>query len=69
MRHMGNVHVIVRDICEEYFMKMRRLVYVTPKSYLSYLKSYVILYKKKFTELDKSEENFTVGVRKIDEAA
>jgi dynein heavy chain len=69
MRHMGNVHVIVRDICEEYFMKMRRLVYVTPKSYLSYLKSYVLLYKKKFAELDKSEENFTVGVRKIDEAA
>ena len=48
MRHMGNVHVIVRDICEEYFLKMRRLVYVTPKSYLSYLKSYMILYKKKF---------------------
>lgn len=69
MKHMGNVHVMVRDICEDYYNKLRRQVYVTPKSFLSYLKSYSILYKKKFIELDKNERNYRDGVRKIDDAA
>jgi dynein heavy chain len=66
---MGNVHLMVTEVCERYFAKMRRQVYVTPKSYLSYLQSYKSLYTQKYIELDKQESNFSVGVKKIDEAS
>jgi dynein heavy chain len=66
MRHMGTVHNTVRDICDDYYAMMRRRNYVTPKSYLSYLTAYSGLYVKKYQELDKTEKNFSVGVRKID---
>jgi len=44
MKHMGNVHLMVNETCEEYHQKMRRQFYVTPKSFLSYLNSYKSLY-------------------------
>lgn len=50
---MGNVHLMVNTACELYFQKMRRAVYVTPKSFLSYLNSYKDLYIEKYQELDK----------------
>lgn len=34
---MGHVHVYVTAACHEYFEKFRRHVYVTPKSYLSFI--------------------------------
>ena len=34
---MGHVHVFVTAACKEYFEKFRRNVYVTPKSYLSFI--------------------------------
>ncbi len=37
MKHMGNVHLLVNEVCDIYFAKMRRQIYVTPKSFLSYL--------------------------------
>lgn len=67
---MGNVHQMVNTVCEIYFHKMRRQVYVTPKSFLSYLNSYKELYLKKYyEELDVQEKNFNVGVAKINEAS
>lgn len=69
MKHMGNVHLMVTDVCDKYYQKMRRQVYVTPKSYLSYLESYKTLYTKKYNELDVEERNFTIGVTKINEAS
>lgn len=38
--HMGKVHKMVGDVCEVYFQQMRRHVYVTPKSYLSFIQAY-----------------------------
>lgn len=67
---MGNVHLMVTDVCGIFMAKMRRQVYVTPKSYLSYLAAYKDLYVSKFYgELDIQEKNFKIGVEKIDEAA
>jgi len=48
MKHMGNVHLIVTDICDTYFARMRRQVYFTPKSYLGYLQAYKKLYMVKY---------------------
>lgn len=68
MQHMGNVHLMVNSVCEMYFQKMRRAVYVTPKSFLSYLNSYKGLYLDKYEELDRQESSFKVGLSKIDQA-
>lgn len=48
---------------------MRRQVYFTPKSYLSYLQAYKKLYIIKYKELDLQESNFKIGVKKINEAS
>jgi dynein heavy chain, axonemal len=48
---------------------MRRQVYFTPKSYLSYLGAYRKLYLGKYQELDVQESNFKIGVKKINEAS
>jgi len=65
MRHMGNVHIMVNEVCDLYFQKMRRQVYVTPKSFLSFLGSYKSLYLEKYAELDKQEKSYSIGLDKI----
>ncbi len=45
---MGHVHTFVTAACAEYYEKFRRHVYVTPKSYLSFLAGYKELYSKKW---------------------
>jgi dynein heavy chain len=65
---MAQVHLKINGICDEYYSKMRRQVFVTPKSYLSFIKAYQSLYTKKFEELDLSESNFKIGLQKIKEA-
>jgi len=66
---MGNVHLMVTDLCGVYYARMRRQVYFTPKSYLGYLQSYKKLYTIKYKELDQQESNFSIGVQKIDSAS
>lgn len=66
---MGNVHLMVQTVCDIYFQKMRRQVYVTPKSFLSYLEAYKRFYTEKFDELDEQENNFKSGLLKIAEAS
>lgn len=65
---MGNVHLIVNGVCDVYFQKMRRQVYVTPKTFLSYLNSYKELYLTKYEELDVQERSYKIGLAKIQEA-
>ena len=36
-KHMGKVHDLVTEVCDIYFQRMRRYVYVTPKSYLAFI--------------------------------
>jgi dynein heavy chain len=66
--HMGAVHLLVDDVCTQYFKRMRRQVFVTPKSYLSFIGFYKDLYLQKYRLLDTDEQNFTIGLAKIAEA-
>ena len=52
---MGKVHKMVDDVCGLYFAQMRRYVYVTPKSYLSFIQAYHELYVTKYKAIDKEE--------------
>ena len=47
---------------------MRRNVYVTPKSYLSFISAYNELYNKKYRVIDKDEGNIISGLDKLAKA-
>jgi dynein heavy chain, axonemal len=67
--HMGKVHDMVTNVCELYFERMRRRVYVTPKSYLSFIDLYKSVYSKKYSDLNTEEKNIRRGLQKLQEAA
>lgn len=66
--HMGKVHNMVTEVCGIYFQQMRRYVYVTPKSYLSFIAMYQDVYVKKFKGIDVEEQNINNGLEKLAEA-
>jgi dynein heavy chain len=68
-KHMGKVHDIVTEVCGEYFQRMRRYVYVTPKSYLSFIDQYKQVYKAKYDGIDKDDVNIRNGLDKLREAS
>jgi|TARA_B110000285_G_scaffold235301_1_gene316175 dynein heavy chain len=68
-RHMGKVHDLVNDVCTVYLQKMRRYVYVTPKSYLSFIELYKEIYKTKYDGIDVEERNIVNGLDKLKEAS
>lgn len=69
MVHMGMVHKMVTDVCDEYFLKMRRSVYQTPKSYFSFIKNFKALYSTKLKELQMKEERVNMGLHKLTQGA
>jgi dynein heavy chain len=66
--HMGKVHNMVTEVCGNYFAQMRRHVYVTPKSYLSFIAMYKELYDQKYKLIDIEEQNINNGLEKLAEA-
>lgn len=68
-KHMGKCHDLVTEVCEIYFQRMRRYVYVTPKSYLSFIDLYKDVYKVKYDGIDVEEANIISGLEKLAEAA
>jgi len=66
--HMGKVHNMVTEVCTIYFQQMRRNVYVTPKSYLSFLSMYKEIYGAKYKLIDIDEQNINNGLDKLAEA-
>jgi dynein heavy chain len=63
--HMGQVHQFVTSACTEYFEKYRRRVYVTPKSYLSFIAGYKDLYTKKLQEVQGLSDKIKNGLSKL----
>ena len=68
-KHMGKVHDLVTEVCDVYFQRMRRYVYVTPKSYLAFIDIYKQVYKTKFDGLNNEEQNIRKGLTRLKEAA
>jgi dynein heavy chain len=69
MIHMGMVHSMVTEVCEEYFVKMRRKVFQTPKSYLSFIQNFTGLYSTKLAELKVKEGRVNLGLQKLIQGA
>jgi dynein heavy chain len=68
-QHMGKVHDLVTEVCEVYYARMRRHVYVTPKSYLAFIDLYKDVYKVKYDGIDVEDQNISKGLEKLNEAA
>jgi dynein heavy chain len=67
--HMGMVHKIVVDSCEEYFSQMRRHVYQTPKSFLSFLSDFTSMYAIKSNEIVIKASRVEIGLEKLKSGA
>ena len=67
--HMGMVHKMVTDVCDEYFRSMRRQVYQTPKSYLSFIAAYKSMYHEKLEALKEKEGRVNLGLDKLIQGA
>jgi dynein heavy chain, axonemal len=68
VQHMGACHDMVREVSEIYFERMRKSVFTTPKSYLSFLDMYKDLYGKKWKEIDVQQSSIKSGLDKLLEA-
>ncbi|KAA0177346.1 hypothetical protein FNF27_01124 [Cafeteria roenbergensis] len=69
MSHVGAVHRIVVDTCDEYWEAMRRRVYQTPKSYLSFIDNYKSTYSRKLAEIRDKAGQVDKGLDKLNEGA
>ena len=63
--HMGMVHQLVMESCDEYFQKMRRHVYQTPKTFLSFLADYSAMYASKSVEIVMKANRVEIGLEKL----
>ena len=67
--HIAGVHTKISEvICKDYYDKFRRYVYVTPKSYLSFIQEYMKVYIAKKEEISKKETTINNGLAKLAEA-
>ena len=67
MIHMGEVHNMATKVCDEYFQSMRRNVYQTPKSFLSFLADFKVMYGTKLAALKKKAANIELGLEKLEQ--
>jgi dynein heavy chain len=63
--HMGTVHHITNETCDEYWLAMRRKVSQTPKSYLSFIQNYKGLYTSKLAYVSDQERRVALGLDKL----
>eukprot|EP00898_Chlorokybus_atmophyticus_P005691 jgi/Chlat1/6122/Chrsp409S05665 len=68
INHMSHVHEAVTAATKEYYEKYRRHVYVTPKSYLSFIGGYKVLYAKKYAETKELADKINSGLAKLFQA-
>lgn len=68
VHHLGFVQDDVAYTCEDYFQRYRRQTYVTPKSYLSFINSYRMVYAEKRTDIGQLAERMNMGLNKLIEA-
>jgi len=66
---MASVHRVIVDCCSEYEKKMRRTVYQTPKSYLSFIDTFRVEYASKLRQLTEKESRISVGLAKLTQGA
>ncbi|XP_055341393.1 dynein axonemal heavy chain 8-like isoform X2 [Paramacrobiotus metropolitanus] len=65
---MGAIHDAVSQTCTEYFQRFRRATHVTPKSFLSFVDIYKLVYKSKVALFLDLADRMKLGLEKLIEA-
>jgi len=65
----GSFQAQVRDMTDVYFSRMRKHVYVTPKSFLCLIDFYKVLYKIKYEDINTQERNVNTGLARLKESS
>ena len=65
---MGQIHDQVAGICNDYFDRFRRRAHVTPKSYLSFLQGYKIIYRERRKHFENLSKRMDMGLKKLEDA-
>jgi len=52
---------LVAEKCAEYFQRFRRQTFVTPKSYLSFIDSFKVIYTEKMDQVGTLAERMRTG--------
>lgn len=65
---MSWVHEVVSNTCVSYYDRFRRLTFVTPKSLISFLESYKLLYRDKEQNIIVMSDRMSSGLDKLEEA-
>jgi len=66
---LGSMQAIVGDNCSVYYARMRKNVYVTPKSYLCLIDFYKSFYRVKYEDINVQEKAVNMGLAKLKEAS
>lgn len=66
---MGIFQDIVAESCVQYFERFRRQTHVTPKSYLSFIEGYKIIYSQQHDAIGLLAKRMNTGLAKLIEAS
>merc|ERR1712032_35361 len=66
---LGNYQSMVNDICTMYLQRMRKHVYVTPKTFLCLIDFYKGLYRVKYDDVNVQEKAVNTGLEKLADAS
>nr|CAI5817756.1 unnamed protein product [Callosobruchus analis] len=66
---MADIQDGVSEYCNQYYDRFRRRTYVTPKTFISFLGAYKVLYKKKVDDIGVLAMRMKTGLKKLIEAA
>lgn len=61
------IHISVEDASEDFYAKLRRRVYTTPKSYLDLISLYLKVLDVKRTEFQRNKQRLANGIRKLND--
>eukprot|EP01135_Chromosphaera_perkinsii_P010177 Nk52_evm43s2039 gene=Nk52_evmTU43s2039 len=67
--YMAFVHDFVAESCVDYYARFRRQTHVTPKSYLSFVNSYIKVYGEKKGFIGTLADRMDMGLQKLLEAS
>lgn len=61
----NNIHETVSQMTKKFFDQMRRHYYVTPKSYLDFLKLYLKMHETQTNKIKNDSDRISTGLRKL----